>query len=337
MNTKLNKSDYILLIVYFVVSTAMNAYDYYLEDSNSIEYLVDFFSQIISTFLLIYLFMYWLIPTYIVNKKKYIHFVFLGLLIMFVIGILQYTLGYWSGGNDWNKFPTRMTLFLIGIYNSTEIMGLPFALLLTKKFYESQTQIIDIQKQQKENELKLLRSQLDPHFLFNNLNTLDALIDSNPEKAKEYINRLSLIYRYLIQTKDAEVMELSEELNLAENYLFLIKIRFGSDYDFKITKNSELSNKFIPTGAVQALLENVVKHNKAQNNTKIITSIEVNDDWLIVTNTKSKLTSTQESFGTGLENLKARYQLLSDKNIEINESSLEFEISIPIIKLSQES
>jgi LytS/YehU family sensor histidine kinase len=216
-------------------------------------------------------------------------------------------------------------------------MSLPFGLLLTKKFYESQTQIIDIQKQQKENELKLLRSQLDPHFLFNNLNTLDALIDSNPEKAKEYINRLSLIYRYLIQTKDAEVMELSEELNLAENYLFLIKIRFGNDYDFKITKNTGLSEKFIPTGAVQALLENVVKHNKAQNNTKIMTSIEVNDDWLIVTNTKSKLASTQESFGTGLENLKARYQLLSDRNIEIKENSLDYKISIPIIKLSQEA
>ena len=336
MNTKFNKSDYILLTVYFVIATAMNAYAYYLEDSNIIEYFVDFPSQIISALLLIYLFMYWLIPTYIVNQKKYVHFIFFGLLIMFVIGIVDHTLWFWSGNNDWNKYPTGLSFFLEGTSSSANNMSLPFGLLLTKKFYESQTQIIDIQKQQKENELKLLRSQLDPHFLFNNLNTLDALIDSNPTKAKEYINRLSLIYRYLIQTKDAEVMELSEELNLAENYLFLIKIRFGNDYDFKITKNTELSDKFIPTGAVQALLENVVKHNKAQNNTKIMTSIEVNDDWLIVTNTKSKLASTQESFGTGLENLKARYQLLSDRNIEIKESSLEYKISIPIIKLSQE-
>ena len=74
-----------------------------------------------------------------------------------------------------------------------ENTGLPFGLLLAKKYYEGQIQFLSVQKQQKENELKLLRSQLDPHFLFNNLNTLDALIDRNPTNAKEYINRLSLI------------------------------------------------------------------------------------------------------------------------------------------------
>ena len=113
-------------------------------------------------------------------------------------------------------------------------IGMPFGLVLAKKFYEGQNKILVIEKQQKENELKLLRSQIDPHFLFNNLNTLDSLIDSDAEKAKEYINRLSLIYRYLIKTKDAEVMELSEEIELAENYIFLIKTRFENDYDFKI-------------------------------------------------------------------------------------------------------
>ena len=335
MNTKFNKSDFLLLTVYFVVATAMNTYVYYREDANIIEYLIDFPSQIISALLLIYLFMYWLIPTYIVKKTKYAHFVFFGLLVMFVIGVVDHTLWFWSENNDWNKYSTGLSLFLEGISNSSELMGLPFALLLTKKFYESQTQIIDIQKQQKENELKLLRSQINPHFLFNNLNTLDALIDSHPKKAKEYINRLSLIYRYLIQTKDAEVMELSKEISIAENYLFLIKTRFGNDYDFKITKTTELSDKFIPTGAIQTLLENVVKHNKSEKNT-IKTTIEVNEYWLIVTNTKSKLESRQESLGTGLENLKARYQLLSDYKMKITESVTEFKISIPIIKLSQE-
>jgi LytS/YehU family sensor histidine kinase len=170
--------------------------------------------------------------------------------------------------------------------------------------------------------------------LFNNLNTLDSLIDSNPEKAKEYINRLSLIYRYLIQTKDAEVMELSEELELIKNYIFLIKTRFGNDYEFTIEENIGLHDKFIPTGALQTLLENVVKHNKSDGIDPIKTTLKINQGWIIVTNTKSKASPKNESFGTGLQNLKSRYKLLSDENIQIHNMETKFEIFIPIIELS---
>lgn len=215
------------------------------------------------------------------------------------------------------------------------MVGFPLGILLMKKFYEGQNQFLKIEKQQKESELKLLRSQIDPHFLFNNLNTLDSLIDSDSEKAKEYINRLSLIYRYLIQTKDAEVMELSKELKFAENYIFLIETRFGNDYKFNIEKKVTISNKFIPTGALQTLLENVVKHNKA-NKEPIETNITITEGWLTVKNTKTN-TPNKESLGTGLENLQTRYELLSDKKIAVGNSTNKFIISIPIIKLSDEN
>ena len=204
-----------------------------------------------------------------------------------------------------------------GIYTSSNDSGFLLGILFTKKFYENQTELSRIQKQQKENELKLLRSQIDPHFLFNNLNTLDSLIDSNPEKAKEYINRLSLIYLYLIKTKDAEVMELSSEIKYAKNYIFLIKTRFGNDYEFAIKENTSLDAKFIPTSALQALLENVVKHNQSSGKKNITTLITIDDGWLSITNSKSELGSKEDSFGTGLENLKARYQFLSDEKVQI--------------------
>jgi len=336
MNTKLNKSDYILLFTYFLVSISMGVYEYYNRKALLLEYLIDFPTEILFTLLLIILFMYWLIPSYFVKEKKYGWFVFWGLLVMTVIGVLDYFIGFWTGQNNWDKIYKGFELILKGISNSANLMAFPFAIVLTKKFYESQTQILDIQKQQKENELKLLRSQLDPHFLFNNLNTLDALIDSNPTKAKEYINRLSLIYRYLIQTKDAEVMELIDELHLAENYIFLIKTRFGNDYDFTISKNTLLLDKFIPTGALQTLLENVVKHNKSQNGNQIKTTILIDDEWLVITNTKSKERS-KTTLGTGLKNLKSRYQFLSDKEIKIEETATIYKITIPIIQLSTET
>lgn len=320
-----------------MIVVGIEIYYNYLNQSLFIEYLVDIPTTVLVTLLQIAIFMYWLIPKYIIALKKRYHFMVFALLSMIILGITEYAIGFWSGGNPMNTFPINFKTIINGITRMAENTGLPFGLLLAKKYYEGQIQFLSVQKQQKENELKLLRSQLDPHFLFNNLNTLDALIDRNPTNAKEYINRLSLIYRYLIKTKDAEVMELSKEVNFAENYLFLIETRFANDYDFKLINNDSLKDKFIPTGALQIVLENVVKHNKVINGITIETIISIEDDWITVANSKSNSGSHTESFGTGLKNLKARYELLIDKRVQVMDTNTEFKISIPIIKLSDEN
>lgn len=336
MNTKLYKEDYLLLAIYFFISLSLSATEYYEREAFLKEYLFDFPVEILNVVLNIYIFLNWIIPNFVIKQRRYLHFAFWGLLSMIVLGSIEYTVGFWSGENDWSKFPTGFKLMKKAIDTTATEMALPFAFLLTKKFYEGQTQLIESQKQQKENELKLLRSQIDPHFLFNNLNTLDSLIDSDSEKAKEYINRLSLIYRYLIQTKDAEVMELSEELQFAENYIFLIKTRFANDYHFTIDKQVDVSDKFIPTGAIQTLLENVVKHNKPQHGKTITTTLTIDSAFLKVVNIKSK-TVLKHSLGTGLDNLKSRYKLLSDKEITVINTDTKFKVSIPIINLSKDN
>tara|TARA_R110002073_G_scaffold108336_5_gene243531 strand:+ start:113063 stop:114070 length:1008 start_codon:yes stop_codon:yes gene_type:complete len=335
MDTKLNRSDYILLIVFSVVSSALNIIEYYNKGESLIEYFIDIPASIIFGLTCLFVFVYFIIPSFLVKEKKYFHFAFYGILILIICGGLEWFSGFLSGGGNWEKLPNTTNIILNSIFIGSNSVGFPLGLLLTKKFYESQSQISNIQQKQKENELKLLRSQIDPHFLFNNLNTLDSLIDSDSEKAKEYINRLSLIYRYLIRTKDAEVMELSEEIQFAENYVFLIETRFGDDYKFKIEKETNIFDKFIPTGALQALLENVVKHNKP-NGKPVQTSINIKDDWLTVSNTKSAKPN-KESLGTGLQNLQTRYELLSDKKVDIKNANTRFVVSVPIIKLSEEN
>lgn len=336
MNKKINKSDILLMVVYFIVSFSLQGREYYKNDSMLREYLIDFPVDLITICGIIFLFVFWLIPKF-VKEKKYVLFAFLGILILVVLTGIQNVVGFWTGGNDWSKFPKGLDFVIEMIDRGSLQTAFPFALLLTKKFYEGQNQLLKFEKQQKENELKLLRSQIDPHFLFNNLNTLDSLIDSDTQRAKEYINRLSLIYRYLIKTKDAEVMELSEEIQLAENYMFLIKTRFGNDYDFKIEKETTINDKFIPTGAIQALLENVVKHNKPTAGVSIKTVICVEENALKVSNTKSSIIPKNESFGIGIDNLKARYKLLSDKEVIIINTDKEFSVSIPVIKLIEDN
>ncbi|AXT51464.1 histidine kinase [Aquimarina sp. BL5] len=337
MDTRLNKSDYILIAIIYAVSAIFNCIDYYRSENVLIEYLIDIPLSVVLSFVIILIFMYWLIPNYIVKEKKYVQFVVFGLITLCFFGAIDYLVGYWTGNGDWNKFPKWYDFLLQSFFRLSEDAGFVFGILLAKKFYEGQAQFFNVQKQQKENELKLLRSQIDPHFLFNNLNTLDALIDGDTIKAKEYINRLSLIYRYLIRTKDAEVMELSEEIAFAENYIFLIETRFGNDYDFQIKREMSFTDKFIPTGSIQALLENVVKHNKTEQMNTIRVVVSIEEDWLTVMNTKTKIQSREESFGTGLKNLRARYKLLSDQEVQVINTESKFKVSIPILKLSNES
>ncbi|MDB2385602.1 histidine kinase [Polaribacter sp.] len=334
MNTKLDKSDYLILAIFYFISVVINVFDYYKEKQDLIEYLLDIPAYVITSFSGVLLFMYFIIPRFLIQKKSYTKFVFLGLLTIILIGTTERFVGFYSSGQDWSKFPDFSNVILYGIFNGSDSIGLALGILITKKFYESQNKIAKIEKTQKENELKLLRSQIDPHFLFNNLNTLDALIDSNAAKAKEYINRLSLIYRYLIKTKDAEVMELAKEIAFANNYIFLIKTRFGNDYEFTVEENISLQDKFIPTGALQTLLENVVKHNKSDGKKTVKTTIKINEGCITIDNVKSNIITKNESFGTGLANLKTRYQFLTDEKIKVNNSETHFEISIPIIELS---
>lgn len=119
---------------------------------------------------------------------------------------------------------------------------------------------------QSEMQLKLLQQQVDPHFLFNNLNVLSSLIETNPQNANEFLSRLAELYRYILQTGNVEIVPLKNELVFAEGYLYLIERRFGKAYifDWQVPE-SKINGQMIVPAALQGLLENVVKHNAGGN------------------------------------------------------------------------
>lgn len=334
MNAKLNKSDWILMAIIFGTTILLGCIDYYREGNKLIEYVIDFPTNTALSILIIVVFIKVIIPRFLVNNKNYVSFFVFSLLLLVSVGTLDRIIGTLTAGKSLSSISNIFNFLLGGLYNAVDMAGFPLGVVLIKKFYEGQQELASIQKKQKENELKLLRSQIDPHFLFNNLNTLDALVDKNPEKAKEYINRLSLIYRYLIQTKDAEVMELSKEIEFANNYIFLTETRFGDDYSFKIDDDNLSIDLFIPTGAIQILLENIVKHNKATPTKTIEATLKISSDWIVIENSKSNVISKTDSLGTGLANLKSRYKLLTDKEIMVKNTKSNFTVTIPVISLS---
>lgn len=352
--TKLNRSDFTLLGVYFLFFILAESYDHtfhfnqvnytfinpdgssysQINTRPSLEgYLIGIPISFISILSIVLIFFIWLIPKYLIKAKSYLVFSALGIIVLVVFGIFEFTAWHWADNIPWQTYPSAVDLIMKGLSNSASNAGLPLGILLTKKYFESQIQIAHVQKKQKESELKLLQAQINPHFLFNNLNTLDALIDTKPEQAKRYIVHLSALYRYLINTKDKEVVLLKEELSMIKNYFYLIETRFGDIYTFSITGNSTTKPQYLPVGALQVLIENVVKHNRVLMGERITTTIAIESEQVVLTNNKTGVLEKPESFGTGLDNLQERYVLLFDKEIKISNSEFEFQVSIPLIEL----
>ena len=354
INTKLNKTDYLLLAIYFVFFLLSETYDHtyhynqvdykfvradgstynQINTSPSLKgYFIGIPVSLLTTISIVLLFFLWLIPRYLVYSRKYLSFVSLGILVLVVFGILRVTVWHYADNVPWEVYPSPLDLVLKALDNSAANAGFPLGVLLSKKYFESQLQLVQIQEKQKESELKLLQAQINPHFLFNNLNTLDALIDSNPVKAKKYITHLSALYRYLINTKDKEVVLLGEELVMIQNYFYLINTRFGDVYSFEISGKDMIDGQYLPVGALQVLIENVVKHNKIIDGRKIITTIEISSTQIVVTNNKGGPSENIESFGTGLENLRERYALLLEKEIIVTNQESVFQVTLPLIRL----
>lgn len=183
---------------------------------------------------------------------------------------------------------------------------------------------------QKENAIanyENLKSQLNPHFLFNSLNALTNLVYEDPDKAVKFIKQLSEVYRYVLDTRNRELVDLKEELQFIDSYLFLQKIRFGDNLRTNIHTSG--NGKIAPL-ALQLLIENAIKHNVVSFEAPLIITIKDEADFIIVENNlQKKKTIGEPSSGMGLENICKRYEFLSKKKVEVIESANTFKVKLP--------
>lgn len=175
-----------------------------------------------------------------------------------------------------------------------------------------------------------LKNQVNPHFLFNTLNTLTGVVEQNPDKAAEFIRKLSDIYRYVLEQKDKETTPLEEELKFVDDYIYLSKMRYG---DGLIVEKDIVNNELliVPLG-LQMLIENAIKHNIISDDEPLVIEIGNNDEYIYVKNTLQRKSSVEITNQVGLENLINRYEYLSDRKVEIIETNTHFEVSLPLLK-----
>ncbi|MEM1339235.1 MAG: histidine kinase [Bacteroidota bacterium] len=329
---KFNTSDYLLIGLYFVVSSLWLLFRYDVEEYSSFQMITGLLGALVKTAMLLFL-MIGLIQKYLALERNYLLFFVLTLVGLGFFGFLDLLRDYYTADPKWQWNPSFGAITVDIFYRTIPDVALPLGLILGKKYYEDQLKNVQIANANKELELKVLRSQYDPHFLYNNLNTIDAIIDYSPKhKVKEYVGHLAALYRNLIQYGNLDVISLEEELRLAKHYFYLIRTRFEGDYAFTLTRCTSKKEKYLPNGALLTILENVVTHNKAIEKGTITTQIEVFDDHILICNTRGSTgIKKKASSGTGLANLKKRYHLLSEKRLEVRETDKTFSVILPLL------
>ena len=184
-----------------------------------------------------------------------------------------------------------------------------------------------------ENKYESLKNQLNPHMFFNSLNTLQALVREDPDKAQHYINELSKVLRYTLQQSDQQCASLSSEIALAKAYIYLLEVRYEDNITFHIDIDDTYLEYQLPPISIQHLIENAVKHNEISSRNQLEVTLETRPDGCLhVFNTIHARRAPLSRSGIGLENLSKRYKLLFHEEIEISKTNNLFTVKLPLIK-----
>lgn len=198
---------------------------------------------------------------------------------------------------------------------------------------QSELELVRLQSANMESTIQLLKQQIQPHFLFNALNTLKSLIRKKPDLAEDYVIQLSDFLRTSISSQRMDVVSLQQELELCENYMAMQKIRFGEALFYQVNISDESKRKFvIPIFSLQPLLENAIKHNESTKQFPLTISITEEAGYIMVKNNLKIKRFVEPSTGNGLSNLSERYRILFNEKIIIDQSSSDFIVKIKLIE-----
>jgi len=213
-----------------------------------------------------------------------------------------------------------------------------FTLLYEILFLSTQrvlyTKIVDqLDWERSKAEMSVLKNEIEPHFIFNSLNTLSWLILNDPNTAHEFNSKLASVYKYFLINKDRELITLQGELEFIENYFFVLQVR----HDNKLHLSTDLGNHhegtlMILPYALQVLVENAVKHNEFSEADPLYIKVALNGEYIYVKNNKKPKSYPVNSTGVGLRNLSSRYRLVCHKDILIETTDNEFTVKLPLIK-----
>ena len=180
-------------------------------------------------------------------------------------------------------------------------------------------------------ELNALKSQVNPHFLFNSFNVLSGLIDEDPDKAQVFLTGLSKIYRYILENRNEDLSTVKEELAFAKQYFKLQETRFENSIQMDIDVPEAIMDKKLPSLSLQLLLENAIKHNRFDTDTPLSITIIHKNNSLVIQNNKQERRNLNEGNGVGLPNIEQRYKLHTIDGFNVDDTQESFTVTLPLV------
>jgi two-component system, LytTR family, sensor kinase len=213
------------------------------------------------------------------------------------------------------------------------VFTLVYEILYLSKEREIDSKVVDqLDWERSMAEMSNLKNELEPHFIFNCLNTLSHLILHDPETAHVFNSKLAGVYKYFLINKDRDMISLHNEMEFIDNYFFIVQLRYDNQLHLCSNLDAQKEGKLmIVPFALQIALENAIKHNEFTADDPLYISIELKDDFVLIKNNKKQKKYSEQSTGIGLKNLRSRYQLSCKKNIKIEVTDKEYIVKLPII------
>lgn len=273
----------------------------------------------------------------IINKKynwiqKPAKIIIANAILLFFVFIPINYIGVYLNFGYFERFSAYDIYFLnlVNVFTAVIILLYENSNYFLSSWEKSVVQVQEVSKQQAEYELQALKNQINPHFLFNNLNTLSFLVSEKNPQAEDYLLQLSNIYRYLLEERKSHLVAIEKEFEMIDSFIYLLKIKYEDTVQFIYDVN-DFKNFDIATFTLQLLVENAVKHNVINDENHLRIHFYKEDNYLVVKNNILSKKQHIYTSGIGLENIKTRYEILSKNPVIIIESKNEFIVKIPII------
>lgn len=241
--------------------------------------------------------------------------------------------------NSTSPDPSQMmVLNVYGLLFTIPVLSINFGIYFMMQWKKAQLQANQLKEDNLQAQLNSLRMQLDPHFLFNNLNVLASLIDKDRNEAQDFLDKFADVYRYVLQYKKEELVPLHTELEFIKAYCHLLKKRFGEGLKIGMPDVPDTAAACcIPPLSLQMLMENAVKHNIISRDMPLHIRVYLKEaQWITVENTYQPLPKeTAIRSETGLENIRKRYQHLSALQINVSCDHHFFKVDLPLLEIDE--
>lgn len=272
------------------------------------------------------------------TKIRFLAFFFLAGNIVALIAatVAVYLFGNLLHGYTWdqNLNPLKLNIIYASLINLF-LHLLNAIYFFFREYRRHWKEVEELRQTSTQAKIQLVKSQINPHFLFNNLNVLSGMVIKDNPEANHFIEEFSKVYRYILNNQEKELVELRSELEFIQPYIFLLQKRFDNGLTVSVSIPDHYKMYHVVPAALQMLIENAIKHNVVSRSRPLHIDIHANgNDTLIIKNNLQPRQAVEPSTRIGLQNIRKRYELISGRDVVVKKTERDFEVTIPLLQLN---